>query len=184
MRLLLEQLEQSLCSQSYYMSLFTALSLPDIAGALCSEDGFASGAKYKAWYEAWVRPRFMETVLESVPEHAREFISDMENPLDGESCYLFRCSLLHQGRMEHPKSQFSRIIFIEPGATSNVVHYGIMNDALCIDLDSFCKEVIRGVRLWLDTAESTELYQKNYSKFVKRHPTGLSPFIGGVAVIG
>jgi hypothetical protein len=184
MRLLLDQLEQSLNSGNYYLSLFTALTLPDIAGALDSDTGLAAGAKYKAWYEKWGRPRFMDTVLASVPEHARGYITEMENPLDGEACYLFRCSLLHQGRTVHPKSQYSRIIFIEPGSTSNVVHYGVMNDALCIDLASFCKEMILGVRMWLGEVESTVQYQKNYTDFVKRHPTGLSPYIAGVPVIG
>lgn len=184
MRLLLDQLEQSLNSGNYYLSLFTALTLPDIAGALDSENGLASGEKYKAWYEKWGRPRFMETVLASVPEYAKEHIAEIENPLDGESCYLFRCSLLHQGKTVHPKNKFSRIIFIEPGTTSHVVHYGVMNDALCIDLACFCKEMVLGVRMWLDEAEGTDKFQNNYENFVKRHPTGLRPYIGGVPVIG
>jgi hypothetical protein len=184
MRLLLNQLEKSLDSGNYYLSLFTALTLPDIAGALGSENGLATGAKYKAWYEKWGRPRIMDTVLASVPEHAKEHITEIENPLDGEACYLFRCSLLHQGKAAHPKSQYSRIIFIEPGSTTNVIHYGVINDALCIDLASFCKEMILGVRMWLDELESSEQYQKNYADFVQRHPTGLAPYIVGVPVIG
>lgn len=130
MQLLIDQLESSLKSGNYYLSLFTALTLPDIAGAMDSDDGLASGAKYKAWYEKWVRPRFVEELLKTVPENASKHIKSMENPLDGEACYLFRCSLLHQGRTVHPKSKYSRIIFVEPGATTNVFHYNIMNDAL------------------------------------------------------
>jgi hypothetical protein len=184
MRLLLEQLENSINSGNYYLSLFTALTLPDIAGALDSNDGLANGAKYKAWYEKWGRPRIMDTVLASAPEHARPYITNIENPLDGEACYLFRCSLLHQGKTVHPKSQYSRIIFIEPGTTSNVIHYGVMNDALCIDLACFCKEMILGVRMWLDEVEGTDQYQKNYANFVKRHPMGMPPYIVGVPVVG
>tara|TARA_B110000967_G_C18632141_1_gene434181 strand:- start:145 stop:699 length:555 start_codon:yes stop_codon:yes gene_type:complete len=184
MRLLLEQLENSLETGNYYISLFTALTLPDIAGAMDSENGLSTGAKFKAWYEEWARPRFAELLLETVPEQEPKYVSQMENPLDGESCYLFRCSLLHQGRTVHPKNQYSRIIFIEPGSTTSVIHYGIMNDALCIDLESFCKEMIMGVKKWLDNVEDTELFKKNYENFVKRHPTGLSPFISGVPVIG
>jgi hypothetical protein len=47
MRLLLDQLEQSLNSGHYYLSLFTALTLPDIAGAMDSDDGLATGARLK-----------------------------------------------------------------------------------------------------------------------------------------
>lgn len=130
---LINQLERSLDSGLYYLSLFTGLAIPDIAGALDSDDGEAKGERYKAWHEEWVRPRFLEQVLSQVPPEARGHISNLENPLTGDACYRFRCSLLHQGSSQHPKSPYARIIFIEPGSTSNVVHYGILNDALCID---------------------------------------------------
>ena len=184
MRILIEQVESSLASGFYYLSLFGALAIPDIAGALSSEDGEASGKKYAEWYEVWVRPRFLEVVRASVPEHARPYIKDIENPLSGDACYRFRCSLLHQGSSQHPKSPYGRIIFIEPGTTTNVVHYGRMNDALCIDLNLFCREVTSGARLWLQTVEQTQQYNNNYERFARRHANGLVPYIGGVPVIG
>jgi hypothetical protein len=184
MRTLIDQIESSLGSGAYYLSLFGALTIPDIAGALSSEDGEASGKKYTEWYEKWVRPRFAEAVRASVPDHAQQYIKDMESPLSAEACYRFRCSLLHQGSSQHPKSPYSRIIFIEPGATTNVIHYGQLNDALCIDLNLFCREVTSGARLWLQTVELIPLYQKNYERFARRHANGLVPYIGGVPVIG
>ena len=184
MHALVEQVESSLASRLYFLSLFTSLSIPDIAGALASENGEASGKKYAAWYETWVRPRFLENVLADLPPDARAHVRNLENPLDGESCYQFRCSLLHQGSTQHPKSKFSRIIFIEPGATTNVVHYGRMNDALCIDLPRFCLEVLQGARAWLATHETEPEVQRNLAKFAQRHPTGLAPYIVGVAVVG
>jgi len=184
MHSLLAQIEGSLHSGHYFLSLFAALSVPDIAGALSSTDGTASSKKYEAWYEEWVRPRFFESVLAGVPAHARPHISHMENPLTGAACYQFRCSLLHQGSSQHPKSPFSRIIFIEPGATSNTVHYCTMNDALCIDLSAFCSEVVGGGRAWLQEAATQEAYVKNYERFARRHEGGLAPYIVGVPVIG
>jgi hypothetical protein len=184
MRELIDQLACSLETGLYYLSLFGALAIPDIAGALDSDDGRASGERYEAWYEEWVRPRFREKILEGIPLEARQYVSELENPLTGETCYRFRCSLLHQGSSQHPRSPFSRIIFIEPRATSSVVHYVIMDDALCIDLTSFCREVISGARMWLETVENTERYRANYNNFARRHPEGLKPYIGGVPVIG
>jgi hypothetical protein len=184
MHALVEQIEASLASRLYFLSLFSSLSVPDIAGALSSDNGEASGKKFAAWYEAWVRPRFCENVLATLPPHARDHVAELENPLDGESCYQFRCSLLHQGSTQHPKSKFDRIIFIEPGATTNVIHYGRMNDALCIDLPSFCNEVLQGARAWLASHEADPIVQKNLSRFVHRHPLGLRPYIAGVPVIG
>jgi len=184
MHALVEQIQASLASRHYYLSLFTSLSVPDIAGALASENGEASGKKYAAWYEAWARPRFLENVLAELPSHVRAHVKNVENPLDGESCYQFRCSLLHQGSTQHPESKFTRIIFIEPGATTNVVHYGRMNDALCIDLPRFCTEVLQGARAWLSAHEADPEVQRNLAKFAQRHPTGLPPYIVGVAVVG
>ena len=184
MRLLLDQLENSLQSGNYYLSLFTALAIPDIAGAMESENGLATGAKYANWFNTWVRPRFNDTVQALLPEHARELIPNIESPFDNEACYLFRCSLLHQGRTIHPRSEYSRIIFIEPQTSTNIVHYSILEGALCIDLVSFCSEIITGTRMWLEASEETELFQRNYEPFVKRHANGLNPHIGGVPVVG
>lgn len=184
MHALIDQIESSLASRQYFLSLFTSLSVPDIAGALGSENGEATGKKFAAWYEAWVRPRFRENVVAGLPHDVRHHIKDLENPLDGDSCYQFRCSLLHQGRTQHPKSKFTRIIFIEPGATTNVIHYGQMNDALCIDLAHFCTEVLQGARAWLAAHEGDPDVQRNLARFVQRHPNGLAPYIVGVPVIG
>jgi hypothetical protein len=184
MQTLTDQIEASLGSGMYFLSLYTALTIPDIAGALCSENGEASGAKYAAWFEQWARPRFLDTVLATVPPQHRQYIKDMESPLTGDACYRFRCSLLHQGSSQHPKSPFSRIMFIEPGSTTNVVHYGKLNDALCIDLNLFCREMISGARLWLKQAAQDPCYVKNYQQFARRHEGGLAPYIVGVPVIG
>lgn len=184
MHTLVNQLEASLTSGQYFLSLYTTLTVPDIAGALSSDNGEASGAKYAAWFEHWVRPRFLETVLASLPPEHRRYVEAMDNPLTGDACYRFRCSLLHQGSSQHPKSPFSRIIFIEPGATSNVVHYGRLNDALCIDLNLFCREMIAGARLWLAQVDQDANYARNYESFARRYPEGLAPYIVGVPVVG
>ena len=183
MQALVEQIETSLTSRLYFLSLFSCLSVPDIGGALASENGEASGQKFAQWYEAWVRPRFRENVVASMPEHIGGSIGHLENPLDGESCYQFRCSLLHQGSTQHRRSKFERIMFIEPGATTNVIHYGRINDALCIDLPSFCTEVLQGARKWLTEQGGNPNVQRNLLRFVQRYPDGLLPYIGGVPVI-
>ena len=183
MQALVEQIEASLTSRLYFLSLFSCLSIPDIGGALDSENGEATGRKFAQWYEAWVRPRFRENVVASMPEHIRKSIGQLENPLDGETCYQFRCSLLHQCSTQHARSKFERIMFIEPGATTNVVHYGRINDALCIDLPSFCREVLQGARKWQEEQGHTPNVQRNLLRFVQRYPGGLRPYIVGVPVI-
>jgi hypothetical protein len=208
MRTLIDQPEASLGSRLYFLSLFTALALPDIAGALESDDGRAIDSRYIAWYECWVRPRLNDQALEALAEFKQRRIEAMrangmkaqadrealepesafqpiENPLSGDLCWEFRCSMLHQGRSrQHPKNPAPRIIFIEPGATSNTFNSVAMDGALLIDLPSFCRQVISGARLWLQSAEATENYRRNYEHFAKRHPQGIAPFVAGVPVIG
>lgn len=186
MRELLNQIEGSLGSNRYFLSLMATLAVPDIAGALDSENGRATKSKYIGWYEEWVKPLGPRVEDRDIPEAAREALSgvEIESPLDGEACYQFRCSLLHQGRTEHPESEFDRIIFVEPSVERITVHHSILEGALCIDVDAFCTEVVEGARSWLDEAEGTDRYEQNYERFASRHPNGIEPYIVGVPVIG
>ena len=165
MKNLLNQIHQGLEANLYYLSLFVALSIPDICGAIESENGEASGKKYEDWFENYVAPKY-------------------NGFLSGADCYKFRCSLLHQGSSQHPKNKYSRVLFVEPSATTNVFHNNIMNDALNIDVRIFCQDIINGVNQWLQKVENTDLYKTNYDKFMRRYPDGLKPYIVGVPVIG
>lgn len=165
MQNLLDQIQKGLEVNLYYLSLFAALSLPDICGAIDSIDGNATPKKYKKWFDEYVAPKY------------RGFLT-------GEDCYRFRCSLLHQGSSQHPKGTYSRVLFVEPTATAMVCHNNVMNDALNIDIRIFCNDMIEGARRWLQKVEKTDLYKENYNKFMKRHPNGLAPYIVGVPVIG
>ena len=162
---LLNQIKKGLEVNLYYISLFAALSIPDICGAIDSRDGEANPERYKNWFDKYVAPKY-------------------GGFLSGDDCYKFRCSLLHQGSSQHPKSSYSRILFVEPTATTNIFHNNIMNDALNIDVRIFCNDIIEGAKEWLQKVENTSLYKTNYNKFMRRHPAGLKPYIVGVPVIG
>lgn len=184
MRLLIDQLEQSLGSRLYYLSLFAAMTIPDIAGALGSDDGQANKARYVAWFDEWVGPLFAQDLMEQLTPEIRSMIPTPDNPLTGEVCYRFRCSLLHQGSSRHPMSPYARLVFIEPGATSNVLHGTLVHDLLVVDLPTFCQEVSTAARSWLDKVEGTRRYKENYDRFARRYADGLPPHIIGVPVIG
>jgi hypothetical protein len=183
MRILIDQLEKSLDQPLYFISLMAALTIPDIGGAIDSDDGTAKADRYAAWYDRWAKPQFTAVLKSAMPESMRSHVKQADSPMTGELCYQFRCSLLHQGRMANPPKQQLRIMFIQPGANSNIVHYNVINDALTIDIRMFCKEMILGVRDWLKQVEQTEKYQRNYERFAHLHLNGLLPYIGGVPVI-
>ncbi len=161
----LNQVKKALDMNLYYLALFTSLTIPDICGAMDSDDGKAKPARHVDWFNKYVAQKY------------RGFLT-------GEDCYYYRCSVLHQGSSQNPKSTYSRILFVEPSATTNILHCNILNDALNIDVRIFCNDIISGALLWLKENENTELYKKNYNKFMRRYSNGLSPYIGGVPVIG
>jgi len=183
MRDLLEQIERGLTANVYYLSLFAALAMPDICGAIDSADGEATGPGYIAWYDKWVGPRFVESAQALIPTGVN-FPVEIENPLTGDACYRFRCSLLHQGTTQHPRSPFARILFIEPGTRGIEIHHTTLNDALCIDLRHFCAEVVAGVRMWLAEVEGSPQFRANYDRFIRLYPDGLPPYFSGLPVVG
>ncbi len=164
MQELLEQIKKGLDEDLYYLSLFSVLALPDLCGAMDSNDGRASEKKFIKWFDEYVAPKYSG------------FVS-------GNDCYYFRCSLLHQGSSQHPKNTYDRVIFIEPSKTTNTFHNNVINNALNIDLKIFCNDIVEGVEKWLKKNEDADLYQQNYDKFMRRYPHGLSPYIVGISVI-
>lgn len=165
MKDMLQQIRNASEARLYYVALFTALALPDICGALESNDGQANKQRFIAWFDAHVAPQY-------------------NGFLDGETCYNFRCSMLHQGSTQHSKSRYSRILFLEPGSSGLVMHNNILNDALNIDVQIFCEDLCKAVERWVTTAATQASFQANSARFVGRHPQGLAPYIIGTPVIG
>jgi hypothetical protein len=169
---LISQTRKAIQSELYYVALISALSIPDIAGALEANDRLASKYRYINWYEKWVRPRLTEN-------------RNRENPFSGEVCYIFRCSMVHQGASHRSDSPYRKIIFIEPGHPNYSIHYCLVGgDALLIQIDQFIEEVLRGCELWLEAVKDTEPFVTNYGHFAKRHPQGVAPYVIGVPVVG
>ena len=120
-----KKIESSSKSGAYLLALLGALSLIDICGALASSNGEASKAEFCKWFDEYVAPAY-------------------RGNLDGETCYYFRCSFLHQGRTTHTKSQYKRIVFCEP-TDKFLLHNNLINDVLNIDVPTFCDDVCSGV---------------------------------------
>ncbi|UBK36159.1 hypothetical protein [Clostridium perfringens] len=163
----LKEIELALKHKLYFIALSSTLTLPDICGALGSENNKASGEKYKEWYDKYA-------------------FNKCSTRLDGHSCYKFRCSLLHQGSTIDSsyknKSNFSRILFLEPYG-NNFFHDNVINGALNLDINQFCLGMINAVKNWNDEVKDSDVFKKNYPNMIKRYQNGLSPFISGITVI-
>lgn len=152
----------------YSVALFTSLAIPDICASLESEDGKATGARYKAWFDKWVASKYPP-------------MRDGDVAISGSVCYAYRCGLLHQGKAMHKDLGYSRVLFLTPGPLT--LHNSILLDALAVDIPSFVNDISTGVREWLKSVRGTEPFDAHYKNFMKRHRGGLAPYVVGVDLI-
>lgn len=118
MELILKEIERALDAKLYYLALQASLTLPDICGALQSDDGVAKNYKYIAWYDTYAKEP-----------------GDLS--ISGKDCYHFRCSYVHQALTTHEKSSYSRIIFLAPTCQGITFHNNVIDGALNIDVKRF-----------------------------------------------
>ena len=59
-----------------------------------------------------------------------------------------------------------------------------MDDALVINLPTFCDDVITAVRQWQGEKANDPTYQENMGRLIRWHPDGLPPFFSGEPVLG
>jgi hypothetical protein len=146
----------------YYLALFGVLALPDICGALASDNGRASGARYKAW------------LRENVPEQAAE----------ADLIYGLRCSLLHQGNALPHGGHFP-IAFTLPGDGQLHNLSTVVGDDRVgwTSIPLFIEEVTRGAENWLSSYKDTERVKRNMEKFARLRPEGLPPHFSGSPVV-
>lgn len=145
----------------WMLALTGALALPDICGAIESANGRATGNKYRGWFTRHISPKYPR--------------------IDPEDCWQLRCSLLHQGRSS--AVSYQRLIFVAPGPIT--FHNNILDDALNLDMRTFCTDVISAVRSWQGQMQSTAnpSYQGNIGQVMRWHRGGLSPYVVGVDVL-
>lgn len=161
----LEQILKALDCNLYYLALQSTLSLPDICSALISPNGMTSGSQYINWYNTYAKEPGSLSI-------------------NGEDCYKFRCSAIHQGSTQHARSSYSRILFIEASrANGIIIHNTVLNDALNIDLRVFCENMVQSVVKWLELVKDDPIFLSNYEKFMKRYPNGFPPYIVGISII-
>jgi hypothetical protein len=158
-----KQIEKALDAQFYYLAVVCALTLPDICSALESEDGTSTSTKYMAWCDTWF--------LDSYPN------------LTSTDLWSLRCGVVHEGKLGHPKMQYSRVIFTFPIPSGNVFHNNILNGALNLDARIFCQDMINSVSCWYSQKKDDIYVKANLPRMIRLYPDGLPPYIVGVPVI-
>lgn len=169
MDLILKQIEHALSVQLHYLAVASCIALPDLCAALESPTGETSKAQYRAWYDAWILPKYPE-------------ISSFD-------MYRLRSGIVHQGVLEPSGMQYTRVIFMIPGF-GVVMHRcrlanngGSSESALTLDATQFCRDIMASVSDWYKATKNDPTVESNLPKLVQFRPNGLAPHIVGVPLI-
>lgn len=160
---LIAQIRAASAQGLYYLALLGALTLPDICGALASDNGRASGSKYKDWLQT------------NVPEQAQ----------DAGLIYGLRCSMLHQGQATPHGGNDLRMAFMAPGAGQLHNLSTVVGDDRVgwLSIEMFVEEVTAGAERWLAQYGESKTVARNLQKFAHLRLEGLPPHVGGAPVI-
>lgn len=166
MEFLLQDIEKALNCHLYFIALQSALTLPDICGALESASGKAKKTHYIKWYDENMQGKSI---------------------LSARDCYAFRNGMVHQAYPKHENLSYERVLFVHPdNRIFLTVDNSVINNAACIDLPAFCRNMIESVRIWEQRMKDTHniRFNKNYLNLIRVHSEGIAPYIGGIPVIG
>jgi hypothetical protein len=146
MNFILDAIESAARQGQLFPAVVTALTVPDIAGAVDSPSA-GSQARYAKWVEEWFSPRF--------PAYA-------EHTIDGFALYALRCKLLHEGLSDPSKapaatksaaaSQKRLIAFnVGPGISMHLcTSFDASGDSWTVlRAETFCSEITSAAREWI-----------------------------------
>ena len=147
LRSCLKKLKKSLNNKYYYVTIMACLAIPDICGAIGSEDGIANSNKYKAWFDKYVSLHYSSEIK-----------------FTGELCYYLRCVMLHQGITENKK--IKAVFAVSQQENAYIPPLRFNNEQILIEPKYFCQKIIYAAYNWLDTVYSNKLFKKNMKKFM------------------
>ena len=161
---LIRQIRAAKDAGLFYLALMGALLLVDICGALASENGRATGVKFKEWLRT------------NVPENAA----------DAEILYGLRCSLLHQGSM-YPHGAHPPVACTFPHPAVPQLHRVLTevggDQMAWLSIPIFVEEIIGGAEVWFSKYGASARVKRNMEKFARLRPEGLPPHVVGAPVI-
>lgn len=158
---LIEEIRAALRANMFILGLQGTLALVDICAALSSDDGRTRGTRFKAWFAENLGHRY--------------------HLLSAEDVYQLRCGMLHQGRTA--SDQYDAIMFTLPVSGGNYWHNIVANNALNLDLVTFCEDIIGAAELWWAANQAVEPVRTNSEDLVRLRLDGLAPYMVGRPVL-
>lgn len=164
MESILQEIEQALNARLFYLAIVVTMTVPDACAALESPDGKTEGSRYQAWFKTNLQTKY--------------------HTMTPKDFWLLRCSILHQARLRHSFSEFSRVIFSVRDGDDRYLHNNLFNDALNLDAETFCRDVIAAARIWANEKRTHANVVKHLPLLMQLRPKGIPGYIVGLPVIG
>ena len=160
MEYFISELEKTLDIDLPLLSLAGAFILIDSISARNTEDGIASGPKFKNWLQNYL------------PNYVKMGVSM-------DDWYKFRCVLLHQLSGSDDSTAIPTLLFfLKSGPIQG--HMNRINDAFNFDIPTFVKDTIQAAR---NCINQSVYYKSHANKIITLHKKGLTPYANGIPVI-
>jgi hypothetical protein len=151
MEFILKAIDSAARQGQCFPAVVTALTVPDIAGAVDSP-GAGSQARYVKWVDDWFSPRFSKY---------------LEHHIDGFALYSLRCKLLHEGLSDPSEAPAAKksaaashkqlIAFnVGPGISMHLCTSsdGAGDSWTILRAEAFCSDVIAAAKDWIAARQS------------------------------
>lgn len=80
------------------------------------------------------------------------------------------------------EAKFKRVLSVAPDWGIKI-HNTIIDDAIVLDMPTFCVDVVKAVRSWQEAAKDTASYRRDSELLMRWHPNGVSPYVVGPPVL-
>jgi hypothetical protein len=138
MKTLLQSIDGMIVNGNWYGALFVSLTIPDILGKAQYPD-LSSSRRYATW--------FNDNVADKYTINGNIF-------LNGNDCYAFRCSALHEGNevIEHQRARdiITKFNLRKPQVGMHI-HNNLFNGVLQLQVDIFCSDIVDSAKRYIET---------------------------------
>lgn len=156
---ILTQIDMAAMNGLDLIAVSMAAALPDICGALISQNGQAHKTKYIAW--------------------CKENLVTGFDYLTPEDLYQMRCGVLHQGRLTGLKGKVKQVVFVPSGGSIFVDC--IAGETYFYSARTFCININRAVVRWVEINHKNEIFQTN-AKSLMQYRSGHRDMQGRVTI--
>ena len=128
-----QEMERCRANKAYWSLLHVTVCIPDICGALESDNGESTKAGYIAWSDHYLPDQL----------------------LTGAERYRMRCKVLHQGRASTDQpGRYDGFAFTQPPTIGRPCHREIDGKTLVLDVGQLAVETQAGAERWFQALES------------------------------